>query len=129
VSEENVRIVRESQEAFAAGGLEAALSYSAPDIVSTRVDPDRAEYHGHEGLVRMIAEWEEDFTELTYAPDDFVDAGDQVIARLHQSARGARSGVPVEADFWLVWDLEAGRITRMAIYTERDQAFAAAGLG
>jgi len=124
-----VRIVRESLEAFRDGHVEAALRFSAPDIVSTRVDPDRAVYHGREGVARMIGEWEEDFTDMTYEPTDLVDAGDQVVGRLHQSAKGAGSGVPVEADFWLVWDVGDGLITRIAIYTHRDEAFAAAGLG
>jgi ketosteroid isomerase-like protein len=43
-------------------------------------------------------------------------------------ARGLRGGVPVEQRFWVVMTVRGGKATRSEVYTNREQAFEAAGL-
>lgn len=63
----------------------------------------RTSYHGHEGLLQILTDWAEGFVEFEMTPQEFAVGNDrQVGMRLHQRAVGARSGVPIEADFWFV---------------------------
>ncbi len=126
--DQNVEIVRRSLEAFDHGDIERALAAADPGLVTTRVDPDGAVFHGPEGFLQALSEWVEDFTEWSNASEELIDAGDRVVARVHQVARGAGSGVPVEADYWLIFTLADGNVTRLDIYSDRGQALAAAGL-
>jgi hypothetical protein len=43
-------------------------------------------------------------------------------------ARGERSAVPVEDDFWFVFATGAVRISKVSFYIRREQALEAAGL-
>jgi len=129
MSQENVEIVR-GYDAYARGDLAAMLSDVDPEMVTFREEPDGATYHGSEGLLRAIAEWVEDFDEFTMAPEELIDANDhQVIVRVHQTARGAQSGAPIEADFWFVHTVRDERVTRLDMLTSKAKALEVAGLG
>jgi ketosteroid isomerase-like protein len=127
VSRENVEIVRRGYAAFERGDFEAMLDGVGPDHVTYRAEPDSATWHGPEGLLEAIADWTAGFDEFSSSTDEFVDAGDRVIARMRQRARGKASGVSVEADFWCVHTLEDGKQIRYEIYSSREQALEAAG--
>jgi ketosteroid isomerase-like protein len=53
----------------------------------------------------------------------------QVIVRVHQTARGAQSGAPIEADFWFVHTVRDERVTRLDMFTSKAKALEVAGLG
>jgi ketosteroid isomerase-like protein len=128
VSQEHVNIVRRGLEAFRDGDVEGALALAHPEMVSTRVHPDGAVFHGHDGLLRLMADWTEGFEEWSYRAEKYVDAGDQVVVHIRQWGRGAGSGAPVEADNWIVYAVDDGLIVRVEIYTDESEAYAAAGL-
>jgi ketosteroid isomerase-like protein len=128
MSQQNVEIVRRALEAFRDGDLEGALALGHPEIVSTRVDPDGAVFHGHDGLLQLMADWMEGFEDWSYRAEEYVDAGDLVVVHIRQWGRGAGSGAPVEAHNWIVYAVEDRLITRVHIHSERAQAYAAAGL-
>ena len=44
------------------------------------------------------------------------------------SRRGAASGARVRGEFWYVFTLNEGRVTRLDIYLSREQALEAVGL-
>jgi hypothetical protein len=52
----------------------------------------------------------------------------QVVVRVHQTAVGAQSRAPIEADFWFVHTLRGGQATRLDMFSSKAQAFKAAGL-
>jgi ketosteroid isomerase-like protein len=128
MSEENVAIVRDALEAFRRGEVDDAFERIHPDMVSTRVDPDGAVFHGRDGLLALMADWTEGFDEWSYRAEEFFDAGDLVVARLHQWGRGKGSGAMVDGDYWLTYLFEDGLVTRFSIFSDRDQAFASVGL-
>jgi ketosteroid isomerase-like protein len=128
MSQENVEIVRRGLEAFRDGDVEGALALGHPEMVSARVDPDGAVFHGHEGLLRLMADWTEGFDEWSYRAEEYVDAGGQVVVHIKQWGTGAGSGARVEWDNWIVYAVEDGLITRVHIYSDRGQAYAAAGI-
>ena len=128
MSRENVKLARRSLDAFARGDLKAALDAADPGIVAARVHPDAAVFHGHDGLLRMVSDWAEGFSEWSYINEEFIDAGDHVVVRQRQRGVGAESGVPVEDDYWLVYTFEDGKIVRFEVYADREQALSSAGL-
>jgi ketosteroid isomerase-like protein len=128
MSQENVEIVRCALDAFGRGDVERALALAHPELVSTRIDPDGAVFHGHDGFLRLFADWVEDFTDYSYRSDEYFDGGDQVVVQVRQRGRGAVSGVPVEGDYWLVFAVAEGSITGLDIYSDKSQAFEAVGL-
>jgi ketosteroid isomerase-like protein len=128
VSAENVELVRTAMLAAERGDLDASLSYAHPELVSRRIDPDGAVFHGPDGFREMFTEWSEGFDEWSFEGSEFIDAGDRVVMGLRQWARGAASGAPVEAEFWLVYSVRDGMIATLDIYADRRHAFEAAGL-
>ena len=131
MSQENVEIVRRGFEAYERGDVPAMLADLSPDLAIHRTppQPDAGIWHGPDGMLEALAGWTAEFEEFEMRAESFVDANDdQVVVRAHQRAVGRASGVPTEADFWLVCTLSGGRITRMDIYAWEEQALRAAGL-
>ena len=128
MSQENVEIVRSAFAAFEQGDVSKMLDLMTDDLVTHRVDPDAATYHGKDGFFQATAEWIEGFADWTATADEFIDAGDHIVVRVHQTARGEASGAPVEGDFWLVFALRAGKVERLSFFIRRAEALEAAGL-
>jgi hypothetical protein len=128
MSKENVDVVRRGYEAYARGDLAAMLADVHPEMTTYREDPDGATFHGSDGLLKAIAEWVEDFEEFTLTPEEFVDADDRVLVRVHQTAVGDQSGAPIEATFWFVHTVSDGKVTRLDMFANEAHALKAAGL-
>ena len=128
MSQQNIELVRESLEAFERGDLDGALANAHPDLVSTRVHPDGAVFHGPDGFRQLLADWLEGFSEASFWSGDYIDAGDRVIVHQHQRGRGAGSGALVDGDFWLVYAFAEGKVIRLDIYADKDEALEATGL-
>ena len=128
MSRENVELARRSLEAFVRGDVDGALEAAHPELVATRVHPDGAVFHGPDGLLRMVADWVEGFSEWSFTADEYIDAGERVVVRQHQRGLGAGSGVPVEDDYWLVYTFADGQIVLFEVFADREQALRSAGL-
>jgi ketosteroid isomerase-like protein len=128
MSRERVELIRQGSEAFETGDMDPVFDLMADDLVTFRSDPDGAVYHGKEGFLQAVAEWTEDFEDWSATAAEIIDAGDRVVVRNHQTARGKGSGVPVEADFWLVFSFSGLTVTRCDIYSDEGKALEAAGL-
>jgi ketosteroid isomerase-like protein len=128
MSQEKVNVVRSAFVAFGDGDLERLRDLVTDDVVVYRAEPDGATSQGLDGFLQLTAEWTEDFADWTTRPEEFTDAGDRVLVRVRQSARGEASGVPLSEDWWFVYEFEGARIARMSIYAHQDDALEAAGL-
>ncbi|MEK6327565.1 MAG: hypothetical protein AABM66_08600 [Actinomycetota bacterium] len=60
--------------------------------------------------------------------DEYLDAGESVVTRIHQWGRGKGSRATVEQRFWQVLTLRNGRIVRRSDHLEKAEALEAAGL-
>jgi ketosteroid isomerase-like protein len=131
MSRANVDIVRRAWRAYEDGDLPTALADIDGDFVATRVPPmpDVVPYYGREGMMQMLADWIEGFEEFHLTAEEFNDANErQVVVRIHQRAVGAKSGVPIEADFWMVHTMRDQKVVRLDIYGSATQALKAVGL-
>jgi ketosteroid isomerase-like protein len=66
--------------------------------------------------------------EHRFEPQEFIDAGDQVVVLQREYQRGKSSGVELSIDTASVLHLRDGRIVRMQGYMDRAAALEAAGL-
>ncbi len=80
--------------------------------------------------IRQLCEKEDDeiWDEHRIEPQEFIDAGDQVVVLQREYQRGKSSGVELVVDTASILDLRDGRIVRMQGYMDRAAALGAAGL-
>jgi ketosteroid isomerase-like protein len=91
-------------------------------------DATPAQWRGVEGVQAFFRRWIGPFDEWGYEVGEVLDAGDSVVAHVHQWGRGKGSGAKVESQFWLVWTIRDGKIVQGVHYTERAAALEAAGV-
>ncbi len=128
MSRENVEIVRAAFGAFERGEVDEMLEWMTDDLITHRVEPDDATYHGKEGFFQATADWIEGFEGWTVTPEEFLDAGESVVVRVHQTARGERSGVAVESHIWFVFDMRGRKVARLGFHLREADALQAVGL-
>ena len=128
MSEEDVEVVRRSFEAFQRGGPEAMLELFSDDVITYRADPDGATFDGKAGFRDAAADWSEDYSEWQILPQEFTDLGGRVLVRVLQMARGRSSGVRVEEDYWFLFELAGGKVSKLSFYSRQPEALEAAGL-
>jgi ketosteroid isomerase-like protein len=127
VSQENVEIVRRAFEASTRRDNEAALALYDPEVTFHH-QVDGSVYRGLTGVREFFRDWLAAWSELSYDAEEWIDAGDDVVAALHVQARGRHSEVPVERREWHVWTLREGKLWRLRIYATKAEALEAAGL-
>jgi ketosteroid isomerase-like protein len=126
---ENERALREAYETFVSGDLDRLLEIFQPD--AQYVNPPEAVEGGvRAGEVELRQMWinvhelfELDSVEVLELRD--VPAGAFAFVRFRGRGRG--SGVPVDVEQFHVLELRDGRIARLAWFTRREDALAAAG--
>jgi ketosteroid isomerase-like protein len=129
MSQENVEVVRRSYESYLRGDLEAALAAFDPEVETYDHDiPDAEAYRGLEGLLRWQADWESSWESWRWDPEEFIDAGERVVAVLRVHAKGRGSGVDLERVDGAVWTLRDGKCVRLDYYGSKNQALEALGL-
>jgi ketosteroid isomerase-like protein len=132
MSQENVKIVRDSLKAFASGGLDAMAQFWAADInwraMEGAID-DVGEMHGQEAARRYVQDWLDTFDDWTVVADQLVDVGDdRVVAVQHITGRAQVSGVETELRYAVVYTVRDGKILCVREYADRERALEAAGL-
>jgi ketosteroid isomerase-like protein len=130
MASDQVELVREALDAYRAGGIEALLEYTAPDIEwhtgGTFVDEGTC--RGHDEVRRYLGAMEDAFEGLRVDPLELIDAGDAVVGHTRDTARGRGSGVPVEVDhYYAIW-FRGDKIRRIQNFRDRAAAFEAVGL-
>jgi ketosteroid isomerase-like protein len=134
MSEENVELVRRIYEAATRRDDVTPYEVYAEDIVWDLSNARRAllltkpVYRGHEGVRQFWREALSVFGVIKFEVEELIDAGDQVLAVLREREVGRASGVPVETTHLSVYTLASGKVTRMQLFDDRQQALEAAGL-
>jgi ketosteroid isomerase-like protein len=116
MSQGNVEIVRRSWEAFSRGDLDGFFADLADDA---EFEEDPAFY---------LRAFQEQMVSHRFEVEQLHDLGDRVLALLHESARGASSGLEVEQHPAFLYTFRANRIARVRAYLDRTAALEAVGL-
>jgi ketosteroid isomerase-like protein len=138
MSRENVEIVRTLFDTFARRDHEAAFDYYDAEIEwdasrtpETGLGVDIAGvYYGHDGVRAYWRRWLSAWEDVEATKIEFVDAGQTVIALIHQQRlRGRASGIEVDAPpYALAFTFRNGRVVRWVFYPTQAEALEAAGL-
>jgi ketosteroid isomerase-like protein len=130
MSEENVDVMRRTEEALNSGDDEAVVETFDPDVV---FEPQRASvqgtYRGHDGVRDWLADTRENFAAFRLFITERRDLGDDRVLSIGTLRfRGQGSGVETEVPTAAVVTLRNGKIVRLKDYGDRSKALEAAGL-
>lgn len=80
-------------------------------------------FHGHAGVRRFWRAWLEAWDDLEFELEDVFDAGDCVVAFVHQRNHGKESGIWIDQKpYAQIWTLEDGKVVRMRMTNNREDA-------
>jgi ketosteroid isomerase-like protein len=126
MSRETLELVRRSFAAWERGELEESLAiFDEKVVVHPIIGPA---WHGREGVLGLAVDWTEGLADWSMTAEEFIDAGNRVVVRVHQTGRGEASGVPITSDYWFVFTVRAGKIVRFDMHADRSEALEAVGL-
>jgi ketosteroid isomerase-like protein len=91
-------------------------------------DAGPTNWRGPAGVQEFFRRWIGPFDDWGYEVGEMIDAGDSVVAHVHQWGRGKGSGARVESQFWLVWTIRDGKIVRGTHHAGRAEALESVGL-
>ena len=128
MSDEDVEIIRRVWDHMLATG-EPDWEMTDQDVeVHDHDIPERGEYHGHAGVRQWFEDWGAAWAQWSFLPSEFIDAGNYVVVVGRVTATGRGSGVNLDRQDGIVYELRSGKIVRIDYFNSRDQALAAAGL-
>lgn len=127
MAEGDAERLRSGYEAFNAGGVRAILEDLDPDIrIQERgTVPDRASYHGREGVKKFFDVIVEAFDDLHYDVEEVIDKGVHVIVVLRQTVHGRGSGIRMAGRTVHLWEMRNGRPISLTIFGTTEQALVA----
>ncbi len=133
MSQENLEGTRRSIELWLSGDFDAWLETIDPNVgwdISTHPLPDVPNQgRGRDALVTdMLATYMSGWTDYSAEIRELVDAGDRVVAVIHETAMMRESGVPLDRDIVQVWTIRDGRATFLRVFRTRAEALEAIGL-
>jgi ketosteroid isomerase-like protein len=127
----NVEMVRQSLEAFNSKGVDGLAGFWHPDAAWRAIEgapDDVGVFTGEQAMRRYLGEWLEMFDEARNEPEQFIEAGDQLVAIQHASGIGKRNRVPVDMRYAVVYAVRDTKIIRGREYATRAEALQAVGL-
>ncbi len=131
MSQENVDTIRRGYEAFTQGDMDAVLDLVGPEFELHGLAGDLialGDTRGPKAFVQWIEQFTNATAEVQLQPEEFIDAGDQVVVPIHVLVRGKGIGVPTELHFAQVWTFRDGKVVRLDAYADKAEALEAVGL-
>jgi ketosteroid isomerase-like protein len=107
----------------------ASLFSPDAELIVPQIYPDMEPvYVGIEGLKRQRERMDDIWEDLRWEPVRFIESAEMVVVLLTLSGTSRQMRAEVSATAAHVWTLRDGRVTRLEVFLDRDEAFAAAGL-
>ena len=131
MSESNVEVVRRLIDAWSSHDREEMARYLHPDAVfhSAVTNVVGETFKGRDQIVAVFDRWEEEWSEIYWEVDEYIDAGEDRVVTLHRViATGRASGIVTERELGGVLELQDGLVVGQWIYLDRNAALEAAGL-
>jgi ketosteroid isomerase-like protein len=123
-----VERLRVGYESLSSGSVDEVLDLLDPalEIRDRPESPDASVYHGHAGARAAFQVSTDMFERLEMLPVEIFRDGDEIVVVLLMRAHGKESGVPVEERIAHHWTLREERAVRLQVYTDPEDALAAA---
>jgi ketosteroid isomerase-like protein len=126
---ENVEVVQRLVEHMNESG-DMLWDLIDPDIVYV-IDPPAwlaGTYRGHAEVEELLRQTWDVYDEFRFEVDEFIDAGDLVVALGAAHVRGGLSGATAVQTGASVYRVRDGRIVALRVYLNHDDALEAVGL-
>ena len=121
VEGENEKRVRAFYDATAPGHRERLRSLQAPSVVYDLPDGMPVGAGHFEGFQDISERFLANFygaLDVRFVPEEFIAAGDQVVAIGRIKGTTRKSGVPVDVPFVHVWTVREGHLQRLRAFTD-----------
>jgi ketosteroid isomerase-like protein len=126
----HVDLLRDFYDALGRNDVDSAVGlcdpevevYLNPDVVATL--PPK----GHKEVASYLRGWFDSWDKYAPRPQEFIEAGEQVVVLVALVARGKGSRFEIEEEMADVFRLEDGKIVQMRLYGDRGVAQRSAGL-
>jgi ketosteroid isomerase-like protein len=130
MSQENVEAIGRAIAAVNARDIDGYLALCTDDIeLRTPLVDVTGPYEGPEGIRRFFRDIEDAGPNFHMQLEHVEPVGeDRAVAFLKTHASGRSSGIPLDLETTNVYDLADGKIRRVRIFSDRQQALEAAGL-
>jgi ketosteroid isomerase-like protein len=124
MSQENVEIVRTIYAAWLKGE-------SARDFIDAEVEyvnPPNAVERGTRHGRKAFAGIRDAYEDVRIEPEEFIDAGDDVVVIARVTGTGRGSGVDMDWRHGYIWTIHGGKGVRFRWFNKPEEALEAAGL-
>jgi ketosteroid isomerase-like protein len=130
MSRENVERLVQAYGSFNEGDRTALLAFLSPGFVyRPRSElPGNEPVAGREQFEQVLRELSEVFAAARFEVEEVIDLEHHIVAVIHQTARGASSGLAIDQRVTHVLEVEDGRATALLVFTTREEALEALGL-
>ena len=131
MSESDVELMRQGLQAFEREGVEGLIRFIHPDFEMTTppglaAEPDT--YRGHDGLRRYFDSFYDVMDDIRFDQQGFEDlVGGRVLVISTLRARGQATGIEVEQQVALVWEVQDGLAHRCHVFATPEEARAEFG--
>jgi uncharacterized protein len=129
VSEASIDVVRRAIAAYNRRDLVGLRALNDPGVEvdwSASRGLDAGVYRGLAEVLALFQTYFDTFDQLRIEPERFIEAGDSIVVPNCAHARG-RDGIETVARSALVFEVRGGRVVRICLYQETDEALRAAG--
>jgi ketosteroid isomerase-like protein len=128
MSRENVDLVRSIYDAWLGGGT--GIDKLDPEIsmIEAASLPGAVTAVGLDAVERYIRSFAKHWEQIRFEPQEYLDAGEQVVVVARLIGSGKKSGVAVTRTWAYVWAVREGKALSMVGYADRAEALSAAGL-
>ena len=125
-----IALVRAAVDALNRGEWGASIVKAAPEFEYdlSRTDSPLRGVHSLAQMPRVLADFLGSWESVRYEPEELIEAGDHVVMPFTTHFRG-RDGIEMQTRATWVWTIHDGALVRLTLYQDRQEAFAAAGLG
>src|SRR4051794_6849905 len=129
MSQENVEMIRSIYEPLNRGDWAAVFRDAHPEIeITTQRGPTAGTYRGQEAVRKQVQDTLGPFDTWTVEPEEFFDAGDQVVVYVKVRAQPGGSRAEMEIRNGHLWTIRDGMIRTLKTFPIRAEALEAAGL-
>ena len=126
----HVEVLRDFYDALGRSDVESAVGLCDPEV-EVYLNPEVVAAlapKGHKEVASYLHGWFDSWDKYAPRPEEFIEAGEQVVVLVQLSARGKGSRFEIEEEVADVFRLDDGKIVQLRLYVDRGVAREAAGI-
>jgi ketosteroid isomerase-like protein len=127
----HVEVLRDFYDALGRNDVESAVGLCDPEV-EVYLNPEVVAAlapKGHKEVASYLHGWFASWDKYAPRPEEFIEAGEQVVVLVQLRARGKGSRFEIEEDVADVFRLDDGKIVQLRLYVDRGVARESAGIG